>query len=487
MLGNPQAQFQFAFFLSNHFITKQDLEPFPTLKNIIERDPNAVAISYFFFSAMAGNLDSQIVLGYRHLYGLGVPKDCDTALYYYKMAADRLELELEVAPPIVENIRLSDENAINQRASQAEIMEYYRYSATKVSAAQMAVAYSYMYGIRGMEQNPDIAQELFMRAVEAGDEEGYGAIGKMYAEGVGTQPNYAKAHEYLEQGIEFDDPLSHYGMGYLYKHGYHLKQDLKKAFYHFNESATLGNAYGVYQLALMYMQGKAVPQNYKLASTYMSQSATAGLVVAMYQLGVMHSKGHGVEKSCPVAVKYFKASVERAPWTSVLDSAFKAYANGDYASSLLLHEEVAERGMEIAQANSAVLYDHGLGILELCPIDQDVSLWRHRKALKWWKWSADQGNIEGYVKVGDYYYYGMGTEPQMDKSVRMYRKAADALNAQANFNLGYMHEMGKGLPQDYYLAKRYYDSAKDIDSGAYIPVMMALGYVQDTTTSINMA
>lgn len=52
--------------------------------------------------------------------------------------------------------------------------------------------------------------------------------------------------------------------------------------------------------------------------------------------------------------------------------------------------------------------------------------------------------------------------------------AKSQLNAQAMFNLGYMHEHGQGLPFDLYLAKRYYDQALEADSAAKLPVMLAL-------------
>lgn len=47
-------------------------------------------------------------------------------------------------------------------------------------------------------------------------------------------------------------------------------------------------------------------------------------------------------------------------------------------------------------------------------------------------------------------------------------------NAQAIFNLGYMHEHGEGLPLDLHLAKRYYDQALGLDPTAKLPVKLAL-------------
>ncbi len=52
------------------------------------------------------------------------------------------------------------------------------------------------------------------------------------------------------------------------------------------------------------------------------------------------------------------------------------------------------------------------------------------------------------VMLGDYYYYGYGTEQDMELAVDQYRLASDKLsNPQAMFNLGYMYENGIGLQQ----------------------------------------
>lgn len=47
-------------------------------------------------------------------------------------------------------------------------------------------------------------------------------------------------------------------------------------------------------------------------------------------------------------------------------------------------------------------------------------------------------------------------------------------NAQAMFNLGYMHEMGLGMKKDIHLAKRSYDLAAETNPDAKVPVALAL-------------
>merc|ERR1712046_373900 len=55
-----------------------------------------------------------------------------------------------------------------------------------------------------------------------------------------------------------------------------------------------------------------------------------------------------------------------------------------------------------------------------------------------------------------------------------YRKASDLRDPQAMFNLGYMHEHGLGLPQDFHLAKRFFDMAYETNVDASYPVTVAL-------------
>jgi len=60
--------------------------------------------------------------------------------------------------------------------------------------------------------------------------------------------------------------------------------------------------------------------------------------------------------------------------------------------------------------------------------------------------------VPGYtvarIKLGDYHYYGLGTNIDYEQAIQHYRVASEQHNsAQAMFNLAYMHEAGLGLKQ----------------------------------------
>lgn len=57
----------------------------------------------------------------------------------------------------------------------------------------------------------------------------------------------------------------------------------------------------------------------------------------------------------------------------------------------------------------------------------------------------------------------------------LFRMASEVQqNAQAMFNLGYMHEQGLGMKKDIHLAKRCYDLAAETNADAKVPVALAL-------------
>lgn len=76
-----------------------------------------------------------------------------------------------------------------------------------------------------------------------------------------------------------------------------------------------------------------------------------------------------------------------------------------------------------------------------------------RLALTQWTRSAAQRNVDALVKVGDYYYHGLGVadEPQdirWEKAAAYYQSAVDTqFSALAMWNLGWMYENGIGVTQ----------------------------------------
>src|SRR5205809_853742 len=85
-------------------------------------------------------------------------------------------------------------------------------------------------------------------------------------------------------------------------------------------------------------------------------------------------------------------------------------------------------------------------------VSDAASLSRVRKA-------AEQGDAKAQFDLGVMYYKGRGLPQEYTEAARWYRKAADQGDAMAQQTLGYMHYNGQGLPQDYTEAIRWYKKA----------------------------
>ena len=66
-------------------------------------------------------------------------------------------------------------------------------------------------------------------------------------------------------------------------------------------------------------------------------------------------------------------------------------------------------------------------------------------------------SVGARVKVGDYYYYGQGTNVNYETAAFHYTLAQERhRSAQAMFNLGYMHERGLGMKRVSTLISKLY-------------------------------
>jgi TPR repeat protein len=101
------------------------------------------------------------------------------------------------------------------------------------------------------------------------------------------------------------------------------------------------------------------------------------------------------------------------------------------------------------------------------------------RALNLYALSANQGNADSRLRLGDFHYYGLGwLEVDKTEAAEFYQSAADLHHTHAIFNLGVMYEAGDGVKQDFHLAKRFYDQAAEFSSEAKLPRTVALFVMQ---------
>ncbi|KAJ3414819.1 ERAD-associated protein [Chytridiales sp. JEL 0842] len=379
----------------------------------------------------------------------------------------------------------------------------------------------------------EISHQLKQRIDYAAVASGY--LGMMYwrGEGVGAE-DPVTARQWFERGEELDNPMSLNGLGMMHRDGVAgFTPNTQKAYSYFAEAAQRDNSEAQVNIAEMILRSgskDAYTQSFKYFTA--ATSKPPANLMGLYRLGEMNAAGLGTPANCAIGVGYLKSVVERGDWKDpTIEWAQEYYRRGDVESALMHYMFAAERGVEIAQSNAAYIIDKGLysfgGANKGRLFYKDIN--PYEAALVLWNRAANQGNVDARVKMGDYHYFGLGidagkgeaakksdgetplkkkegvmewllsmsflgklykmvlslappfflkdgvvTEPNYEKAALYYQVAADEYSALAQWNMGFMHENGIGVAQDYPLAKRMYDLSLATNPDAYLPVNLAL-------------
>ncbi|KAI9829992.1 MAG: ERAD-associated protein [Phylliscum demangeonii] len=493
----------------------------------VEAD-QAKAMLYYTFAALGGESRSEMTMGFRHQTGIGTPRNCERAAFYYKQAADKAIAVWRSGPPGGKTMfklgyRLADDHGgvYGQGASVTsagihavqggpnsgahaafdDVLEYLDLMSRKGDLkATLSLGRLHYDGSRAMNRNVKKARAYFTlvakkywtrdgRVVAGVDpvtekaaSKAAGYLGRMFLRGEGTDQSLERALVWFRRGVDSGDSIAQYGMGMMYLHGLGLPRDAVKAAGYFKASADQDHAPAQVSLGALFLdQG-----DLQVAIKYFELAARHGHIEAFYYLAEIANRGVGRDRSCGVATAYYKIVAERAEELhSTFGPALQAYESGDMDSALVYFLMAAEQGYEIGQANVGYLLDEEKSQLPLKALRDSFPTQRQpartllrpdpRLALIHWTRSAKQSNIDSMVKTGDYYFRGIGTEPDPEKAAACYQAAAEfQQSAQALWNLGWMHENGIGVQQDFHLAKRYYDLALETNQEAYLPVTLSL-------------
>ncbi|KAL1302810.1 hypothetical protein AAFC00_003148 [Neodothiora populina] len=511
LAGNSSAQYMLGFMYATG------------IGNAVEQN-QAKALLYHSFAAEGGDIRSQMTLAYRHHTGIGTPRNCDEAVHWYRQVADKAVAFYKSGPPgghslLKNSYRLADEeggvygegasvSSSGPHAKQGgptsdayadleDVLEYLDFQSRKGDhRATFNLARLYYEGSRGLKRDLPAAKEHFMKVarlywtkdgrimkdvpqvVEKLAPKAAGYVGRMFLRGEGMEQSYSKAKIWFQRGIASSgEPLCQYSMGLMYLYGLGVPKDVTKAAEYFAPAADSHLAVAQTELGILFMdQGDLAT-----AKNYFELSARNSHIEAFYYLAEISNQGLLKERSCGVAAVYYKIAAEKA---EIIHSPFveanDAYDDGDLETALVAYMMAAEQGYENAQANVAYLLDNtrpAFSLASFLPVLQgkataftDAAL-----ALIFWTRSAKQQNIDSLVKMGDYYLNGMGASLSAENAAACYQAAADTLqSAQAMWNLGWMHENGVGMEQDFHLAKRFYDQALETNAEAYLPVKLSL-------------
>ncbi len=173
-------------------------------------------------------------------------------------------------------------------------------------------ARQFLYGDEDSPPDFAAAFDLLTEEADAGNALAMADLGKMYAEGLGREPDSELAQEWYAKALAAflsaektaSDRCTQYRIGKLYASGLGTEQDYEEAARWLEKSADAGYKYAQYTLAGLYRDGKGVEQDYAAARELYAKAVT--FPYAAYELGKLYRDGLGCEADEKRAARYFR-------------------------------------------------------------------------------------------------------------------------------------------------------------------------------------
>jgi TPR repeat protein len=454
--GSPQAQQKIGFIYSIGLGSTQ-------------RD-QAKALLYLSFAAMNNDIPAQISLGYRYLFGIGTERNCDESIWYYRKIADEMVKIQQSGPPLGRllpppKISVYEEdggifgkgasNAIGRPIDEAkggsdisasELLTLYQYIEENEKfnpSKQVLIALNYYQGNPPVKKDFKRALKIFKVAarhlpedilksdnikITDKDLESFQTtnniksaskaaafIGQMYWRGEGVEANDIEARKWYQRSAKLGYSAAINALGVMYQYGYgQLKQDEDMAIKYYIAASNKGNPDAQTNLGNILLESTHV-ENKVSAFNLFQQASKAGNIVASFKLANIYQSGEIIPEQCVFAASLYKTIAERASYYDHLfEEAKLDLRQNNYNAALLKYLILSEQGYEMAQSNAAYLIDEGLASTDSLFYNNQNP---YALALIYWKRSANQMNPDSRVKVGDYYFYGLGTDDFQEEEV----------------------------------------------------------------------
>lgn len=409
--------------------------------------------------------------------------------------------------------RLVENMKFRPRGESNEIIQYYMHSANRGDgAAQVLIGKLYYYGGSNVPRDVVRARSFFDRAADGGRSDAHAHLGFMDL----NEGKNASAVRHLGKAAAAGNKLGLHGMGYVTLHGIGVEKNAREAADFFTRAAEAEHPEAMYNLGLLYSSGIGVEASETQAFRYFQEAALWGHLQAHYNLGVKRLEGvASAPPSCNLAIsKNLKHVAEQGPWNKALSRALRSYEKQNFGNALFRYMQAAHAGIELAQYNAAFMLEQnfvyngqssvvpllgGGGGIPFLDVFTGASggaglkdAGRNRRkgsgggkdwtraacvaeALDLYHMSSSQGYSSSMVRLGDLAY---GEGQDMRRATYAYERSARMRNAEGSFNLGWMHAVGLVSKPDAFLAKRYFDEAKNMDRHAHYPVALALYLLQ---------
>jgi TPR repeat protein len=373
-------------------------------------------------SAQEGNAQDQCILGICFRFGIIFEMDIEESVQWFEKAVEQNDLmakfnlggcyfdgEEGVKQDIEKGLRLLEEAANENEVN-----------------SQSTLGLCYLNGI-GVTKDYHKAIDWFKKCLEVDkkNEVALTGMAEIQMNGLGVPKNPEKAafcYETLAKGnSEAQSQLAQ-----LYKDG--VEEDIQKCIKLLTDASKSQHLEAINLLGFLYYKGKQIPQDYQKAKDWFEYSGKLGSDISQYNLGKMYQKGLGVDQSDEMAITWYKLAAD------------SGHAMAAYQLGMILSKSTKKSDL--------------------------------RKSVDYFKKASDLGNVNAHIRVGKYYWDGVGVSQNPSKALACFLKAASEGNPEGQYRVGLCYELGSGAPQDDRKAIDWYNKSANQD---FPEGQMALG------------
>lgn len=220
-------------------------------------------------------------------------------------------------------------------------------------------------------KTPDGKEETFLekstRQAREGKLEDQMNLAYMYLYGTnGVQQDFNKAFEFYQMAAKQNDPVALNNLGSLYFNGIGVEKDNKTALALFKKAAELGNDNAATNLAFIYLKGGVKdPARNKIAMDLFKKAAQSGNNVAKFMLGYAYYIGFVYPQNYDQSFKLIKSAANE---DSYIDEAqivlAEMYLNGkgtvqNFTKGITAYRAAVDQGNSEAYMKLAKIYQEG--------------------------------------------------------------------------------------------------------------------------------
>ena len=489
----------------------------------LKRNHETYATSLYHLAALHGNTKAQLALAHRYHKGIGVEADCESAAFYYDLVAQKAleehhsggqeqihshnRLTLETEEHIEEGELGDQDKRIELQILKAEQGDV---------PSMLAMGDLYYYGAHGLARDQAAAHRWYRTAGSAPHNNPHGqvGVGNMLLKGEGVKKNTTDAIIWYEKAGAQNDTRALNGLGFIYFVGGDVPQNQTKGYEYFKRAADKGDAGdSLFNAAHCLYEGQGVEKDVPAAIALFRRAGQEfGHFPSVCKMGViaMMDESHG--RHCNIAVDYLRPAAHHGSWGNVVRRGFNNFLIKDYERSLIRYFDGSEMGYEVAQSNAAYILDRvyvsdkSLAGREINEEENNIPAVAgssgafitknkrstenlQRLALHFYLKARKLGNYNHDLRLGDYYYYGMGgIEKNLTMAAKYYRKSSANGNTQGAYSLATMYERGEILAggitnselppipgvAELRLAKKYFKRTLDLSPTLEVEVVVQL-------------